>query len=474
MHKLMIAFAMSVLVLLTQSARCDTREDAIAAMRRAAEYHDSHVATEGGYLWAYASDLSKREGEGEVGETTVWVQPPGTPAVGLMYLRCYEATGDRYYLELAEKAGRVLLRGQMASGGWGAKIELAPEARAGFRYRTGDERRSRRARNTSSFDDNQTQSALRLLIRLDAALGFEDEAFREAIDYALENILEAQYPSGGWPQIFDHDAERADPPVLGASFPDAWPREYPGHNRYWRWYTINDNAMLHTIDLMFEAGEVYDEPHFRDAAIAGADFLLLAQLPAPQPAWAQQYDYDMHPVWARRFEPPAVSGGESQDVMQTLIDTYHRTGERKYLDAVSPAIRYLKASRLPGGGLARFYELETNRPLYMNREYALTYDPDDVPGHYAFTVSDRLDRIERRYREARARGPAGRPQHPTPTDRELAARAQDAIETQAAYGPWLTEGPLRFAGPADQILDMAEYARRMDALAAYVLSTRPE
>ncbi|XAL99390.1 hypothetical protein OT109_17640 [Phycisphaeraceae bacterium D3-23] len=452
----------------------ETREDALAAMRRAAEYCDAHLAVEGGYVWAYAADLSKREGEGEVGETTVWVQPPGTPAVGMMYLRCYEATGDDYYLGLALKAGRVLLRGQMETGGWGAKVELAPAERSQFRYRLGEERRARRARTTSSFDDNQTQSALRLLMRLDAALGFEDEAIHEACQYAIEHIIEAQYPAGGWPQVFDGNVELAEPPVLDASYPESWSREYTGHNRYWRWYTLNDGAMLDTIDVLFEAAEVYDDPAMRDAAIAGADFLLRAQMPDPQPGWAQQYDYDMHPAWARRFEPPAITGSESQHVMLTLIDVYHRTGDAKYLDAVGQALAYFKASRLSGGGLARFYELETNRPLFMTRDYELTYDADDVPGHYAFTVSDRLDRIERLYNEAVADGPLDAGSARAQSIDRLARRAREAMDAQAAYGPWLTEGPMRFAGPADRVIDMAEYVRRMDDLAAFLAATRPE
>lgn len=459
------------LLLATAPALADTRDTAAEAMRRAAAYHDAHVAAEGGYVWAYAADLSKREGEGEVGETTVWVQPPGTPAVGLMYLRCYEATGDEFYLDLALKAGRVLLRGQMESGGWSAKVELDPGDRAGFRYRTGDERRSRRARNISSFDDDQTQSALRLLMRLDAALGFEDEAIHEAVTYALDRVLRAQFPCGAWSQVFDGELEDVQTPVLEASFPGDWSRTYTGHNNYWRFYTINDGAMLDTIGVMFEAGETYDDPRYRASAVAGADFLLLAQLPDPQPAWAQQYDYDMHPCWARRFEPPAVTGGESQDVMRTLIDAYHHTGERKYLDAVGPALEYLKQSRLPDGRLARFYEMRTNRPLYMTRDYELTYDADDVPGHYSFTVGDKLDQIEQRYDAAR-RGEG--PQNRSRSLDALERRAREAIDAQSDAGPWLTEGPMRFAGRADQVIDMAEYTRRMDALAAYLAATRGE
>ena len=47
-----------------------------------------------------------REGEGRANETTVWVQPPGTPSIGMAFLDAYEATGDPTYLEAARRAGR--------------------------------------------------------------------------------------------------------------------------------------------------------------------------------------------------------------------------------------------------------------------------------------------------------------------------------------------------------------------------------
>ena len=36
---------------------------------------------------------------------------------------------------------------------------------------------------------------------------------------------------------------------------------------------------------------------------------------------------------------------------------------------------------------ARFYELQTNRPLYFTREYQLTYRDNDMPTHYSFQSS---------------------------------------------------------------------------------------
>ena len=69
------------------------RDSVAAGLKKAARFFVTDVATEGGYLWQYSADLARREGEREASATTVWVQPPGTPAVGVALLRAWEATG---------------------------------------------------------------------------------------------------------------------------------------------------------------------------------------------------------------------------------------------------------------------------------------------------------------------------------------------------------------------------------------------
>ena len=174
-----LRFCLVVLVMWGGSAGADEalRDAAVAAMAKATHFFRTEVATEGGYLWKYKSDFSMREGEGVASPSTIWVQPPGTPAIGMVYLDAYGATGDSSYLEGAKDAARALVWGQLASGGWDYRINFDAERSQRWYYRrdvaAGKQRRDRQ-RNTTVLDDNTTQSALRLLMRVDKITQFAD------------------------------------------------------------------------------------------------------------------------------------------------------------------------------------------------------------------------------------------------------------------------------------------------------------
>ena len=87
-----------------QTSAAELNDEALTAARKATTFYWKELSTEGGYLWRYSSDLKLREGEGKVGPTTAWVQPPGTPAMGTAYVRLYQATGDQLFLDAAKAA----------------------------------------------------------------------------------------------------------------------------------------------------------------------------------------------------------------------------------------------------------------------------------------------------------------------------------------------------------------------------------
>jgi hypothetical protein len=444
------------------------------------------VAVEGTYLWQYSEDLSQREGEGKATATQGWVQPPGTPTVGLAFLAAWRATSNAYYLEAAKETAHGLTRGQLRSGGWIYSIDFSPEGRRKAAYRDGG---SKDARNVTTLDDDTTQCALRFLMQTDRALGFRDTKIRECVEYALTALLNAQYPNGAWPQGFDRPPDPDKFPVKQASYPEDWPRVWPGSGEYWRRYTLNDNSLATTLETLFEAERIYRDTaagtnftafatQCRKAAEKAGSFLLVAQMPEPQPAWAQQYDFDMHPAWARKFEPPAVSGGESQNVLRSLLLLGRETGDKKYLTPIPAALAYLRRSRLPDGRLARFYELRSNQPLYFTRDYTLTHDDGDMPTHYSFKVADRTDAIAREYEtvkqlsaeELRKPAPAATPR----VTSQLTAEVKAILATQDARGRWVEEGRLRSSQQqAAKVIRSATFVRNVEALSRYLAATRP-
>lgn len=461
-------------------AQAPSREEVLEAMRKAAAFYRRQVSTEGGYhYYYYTADLSYGRSEHGEGPTQIEVQREATPAVALAYLEAYRATGEREFLSYARDAAHALVRGQLCSGGWDYFIEFDPQKRPQYQYRS-DRNCGEDKRGVTNLDDNVTQGALRVLMRVDRALGFSDAAIHEAVRYALDKLIAAQYPIGAWPQRFRRPPDFAKFPVKRASYPESWSRTWPGPN-YQGHYTFNDNTICDVMDMLLEAASIYREPRYREAAEKGGQFILLAQMPEPQPAWAQQYDAEMHPAWARVFEPPAVTGGESQAVLRMLLTLYRETGDRKYLEPVPRALAYLKRSEVPRGPqevfrrvpegpvLARFYELRTNRPLYVTKGsrlqaaglgsrmvdgYQLSYSPDSVITHYAVLVSGRdLAAIEEDYHRLATTDPSRirRPEdldglspflqrpfaEPAPVDAAEVRRLIAALDNR---GAWVSEG----------------------------------
>lgn len=482
-------------VLLATSLGAQTepsRQDALQAMKKAATFFAQQVATQGGYHYYYAEDLSYGRSEHGEGPTQIELQREATPRVGMAFLEAYDATGDRVYLDAARGAAQSAIRGQLCSGGWDYIVEFDPAKRKSFPYRSEHDCASATLPKAppTTLDDNTTQATLRLLMRVDRALDFKDQPIHDAALFALDKLMKVQYPNGAWPQRFTGPPDMSLFPAKKASYQDSWSRKWPGEI-YRQHYTFNDNTIADCIDLMLEAGRIYKDARYTASAEKGGGFILLAQMPEPQPAWAQQYDIDMHPAWARVFEPPSVTGGESQGIIRMLLVLYRETGNRKYLDAIGPALKYLEASVLPRPAnpsevwrrirpgtpvMARFYELKTNRPLFITKGtmiqarglgssrpdgYELSYSDESVITHYGvLTTGGALAGLRRDFDAYSRTAPPKRPEKlhglspwnepdggPL-SKRPDAARVRLILDTMDARGTWLEEGVI---GKADRI-----------------------
>ncbi|MFG0296150.1 MAG: pectate lyase [Maioricimonas sp. JB045] len=452
------------------------REQVEAALDQALRFFHDHCSHHGGYVWRYSRDLTLSEGEAETGPDTAWVQPPGTPAVGMTFLEAWRVTGKEEYRDWAVEVAHALVRGQMQSGGWFYRIDFDEDERKRWGYRDNTAFRPSRRKNrtnVTTLDDDVTPAAIRLLMQVDRELDFSDRKIHDAATFALDAILAAQYPNGGWYQNWDRYPKPASAdefPVLQASYPDDWSRiwlnDWPGR------YFNNDNVSGNVIATLLEAWDTYEDERYLEAARRGGEFLIRAQMPAPQPAWAQQYDPKMHPCWDRKFEPPAISGLESQDVMETLLLLYRRTGEKRFLEPIPRALKYLKDSEVSDGRLARFYELKSNRPLYFTKDYKLTYDPDDSPTHYGFVVDSRLDAIAAEYARL-SRGTRGADVTVSKSRDDVGREAAIAIGLLDRRGAWVDRRSMkghRKASP-EGVIQSETFNRNARILCEYLRAT---
>jgi hypothetical protein len=154
---------------------------------------------------------------------------------------------------------------------------------------------------------------------------------------------------------------------------------------------------------------------------------------------------------------------------------YRETGKRKYIEPIPRALEYYRKSSLSGGGLARFYELQTNRPLYFTGEYDLTYDDGDLPTHYAFKVGNWVNSIAKQYEQLLRIPPEDLKPSPTPSrprlSESLEERAREVIAALDDRGAWVEKGGLKYHGADDdtsRIIDSRTFINNARVLSTYL------
>ena len=358
------------------------------------------LAIEGGYVYYYSLDGKEKWGEGKTDDRTIEVQPPGTPAVGMSILRAYRATKNKDLLAVAVEAANALIKGQNDLGGWDHKIYF-------------DRPKGKKV----SFDDNQTQSAISFLMALDQEV--DNENLTKAIEKALDMMIESQLDNGGWPH------------------------KYPLQGNYHDYATFNDQGINDCIRVMIEANSFYNNKAIEKSLDKVGRFLMISQLPPPQPGWAQQYNEFLQPAWARTFEPPAVCPYTTVHNINSLIDLYISTGEGKYLEPIPDALRWLRASQLPNGKWGRFLEIGTNKALYYDRGrirldslHQLSLERRTGYG-YETDISNSLEDVELRFQLVSNNASSCQKINKENRLSELADQVQDIIKSQDRQGRWI-------------------------------------
>ena len=364
------------------------------------------VSYRGGFVRFATEDLSERWGEVPARRSMVWVQDPGTVSVGRVLLEAYQTTGDGAFLGYCRRTAGALVWGQQASGGWHYFIDFEPGGTQRWYDQVGTTcwgwEEFYHDYGNGTFDDGVTTGAADFL--LDLYLTTLDPAYRGPLLQAVQFVLDAQYPLGGWPQRYPPRQDRIT-------------HEGPSYTAF---YTFNDGVIANNISFLLKAYEKLGDERCREAAVRGMYFVVLSQMGRPQAGWAQQYAMDLRPGAARSYEPAALAPSTTVSNIRHLLTFFKRTGDSRYLRGIPDALRWLEGSTLPAGHSdeghthAQFVEVGTNRPLYAHREgtsvadgrYWVDYEPGNFPGHYGMQIRIDVPSLREEYQRVAALAPA--------------------------------------------------------------------
>ena len=370
-----------------------TARETESVMLRAARYMVEQVSTHGGYVDRYLPDFSRRWGELEAFETQITIRHGGNATCGMghTFLNAYQATGDEYYYQAAEKVARALIWGQLESGGWDYIIDFAGHRSLQTWYNT-------IGRNAwgwfeyhhyygTATHKQVTTEAGRFLLRF--YLEKMDPTYRSAVDNVINFMLESQYPLGGWPQ----------------RYPFTHSYQYEGKPDYTPFYTFSNVGVIwENIEFLIMCYRALGDARLVEPIMRGMNFYLITQQAPPQAGWAATYDLELKPTYARPFEPAALSTMQTYYHILLLMRFYQYTGDVKFLAGIPDAIAWIESTKLAkgkesSGDASRyptFVELGTNKPLYSHRtgtgvldgKYWVDYSEEDM---YAFGVNIELD-----------------------------------------------------------------------------------
>jgi len=285
----------------------------------------------------------------------------------------------------AQHIADVAVSFQTPAGGWSKNLDMSGDARArGQSYAPDnlnkhpspgdfDTPRDPDWNYVGTLDNDATTTELIFLARVaEAAPAISAAAYRASFLRGVHYLLSAQFPNGGWPQV--------------------WPLEGGYHDAI----TYNDNAFTHAAELMTAVASgappysFVPSPLRHEASLSATravECILNTQVIAhgTRTAWAQQHDaLTLQPVAARNYEPASLSSGESADLLLYLMRIPNPSPQ--VTASIEAGVAWLRSVAIEGqvwtgsrndpGGRhleshpgatpiwARFYSITTNKPVF--------------------------------------------------------------------------------------------------------------
>jgi len=336
------------------------------------------------------------------------VSPKHAPAGRAAYALRIEHPAEWYASDEALKIAHNIVTYQVPDGGWSKNIDMIAGPRApGDLY---DADNLNRFPDSADFDkpvdpnwhyiatldNDSTWMQIVFLAKVTSALiaahrDRDAAPFRASVERGVEYLLHSQYPNGGWPQV--------------------WPLEGGYHDAI----TVNDDAMLHAVEILEAVATRAPDYAFLPVALArragpaaqrGIDCLLKLQIVehGVKTAWAQQYDaLTLAPTSARNYEMASLCSDESFPIVEflmklpdptaaevaavraaaawfTKVEIFgYRFGSGDFrADRNSAEGRKLVAVAGAGPIWSRYYQIGTDEPIFGDRDKTIHDDVNDL------------------------------------------------------------------------------------------------
>lgn len=290
---------------------------------------------------------------------------------------------DWYGSSESKKVADVVIGFQNTDGGW-AKLESDVDMTKPI-VGPGD----LNVRPRSTIDNDSTFTEMKFLAKMYNVT--QNKKYKESFDKALDYVLNGQYDNGGWPQFLTNP--------IG----------------YQKNITFNDNAMVNIMKILQDIAVNKDNLYSfvdnkmlercKTAFKKGLNLILKSQIVVngKKTAWCAQIDKDtLQPATGRSYELPSISGKESVEIVRLLMSIDNPS--QAIIDAVQSAVKWFDEVKISGikvvtkqdptmefGGdrvvmndpnapslWARFYEIGTNRPIFVSRDGVKKYNLADI------------------------------------------------------------------------------------------------
>ena len=326
--------------------------------------------------------LGGRDGWDPQNASDAWLEktPPDWKLV--TWADVFKQSPAWYQTDEAARIGDQVILYQRVNGGWEKNVDMALMLTQEEKQKLID---TRADVSETTIDNRTTYPQVAYLGRLITASLKKSSPpnnfpkYKEAFFRGLDYLLESQYENGGWPQF------------------------YPLRKGYYSHITFNDDATIGVLHVLRDIAKKKDDYLFVDEgrrakaekAVERAIPMILktqVEVNGKKTVWAAQYDeVTLKPAAARAFEPVSLTAGESVGIVRFLM--LDSTPSPEVVAAVDSAVKWFEANSVRGirwertNGenqviadksvppiWARFYQIETMKPIFIGRDGVIKYD----------------------------------------------------------------------------------------------------